>query len=90
MNSEASAEYSIVAVERFIQATRDSGYKGTPSAVAELIDNSPLIPTWDAQASYQVGDVVTFNGTTYECVQDYVGVGDPNYINALSLWQPLP
>ena len=31
---------SIVAVERFIEATRDSGYKGTPSAVAELIDNA--------------------------------------------------
>jgi Histidine kinase-, DNA gyrase B-, and HSP90-like ATPase len=31
---------SIVAVDRFIEATRDSGYKGTPSAVAELVDNS--------------------------------------------------
>lgn len=33
-------DYSIVALEQFIQATRDSGYKGTPSAVAELVDNS--------------------------------------------------
>lgn len=57
---------------------------------AVLEDNSSPIPNWDAAASYQVGDVVTFNGITYECVQDYVGVGDPNYINALSLWQPLP
>jgi hypothetical protein len=32
--------YSIVAVEKFIHATRDSGYKGTSSAVAELVDNS--------------------------------------------------
>lgn len=31
---------SIVAVERFIQATRDSGYKSTVSAVSELVDNS--------------------------------------------------
>lgn len=31
---------SIVALREFIQATRDSGYKGTSSAVAELIDNS--------------------------------------------------
>jgi hypothetical protein len=30
----------IVAVDKFIQATRDSGYKSTASAVAELIDNS--------------------------------------------------
>lgn len=31
---------SIILLERFIQATRDAGYKGTPSALAELVDNS--------------------------------------------------
>ena len=31
---------SLVRVDNFILATRDSGYKGTTSAVAELIDNS--------------------------------------------------
>ncbi|MCB9764446.1 MAG: ATP-binding protein [Alphaproteobacteria bacterium] len=30
----------LVIVERFIEATRDSGYKSTPSAVAELVDNA--------------------------------------------------
>jgi hypothetical protein len=37
------AEYSgehLVDLDRFIQATRDSGYKGTGSAVAELVDNA--------------------------------------------------
>jgi hypothetical protein len=34
------SEPSIVVLDRFIQATRDSGYKGTASAVSELIDNS--------------------------------------------------
>jgi hypothetical protein len=33
-------ESSIIAVDKFILATRDSGYKGTESAVAELVDNS--------------------------------------------------
>lgn len=33
-------DYSVIAADKFIRATRDSGYKGTPSAVAELIDNS--------------------------------------------------
>ena len=33
-------DHSIVAVDRFIQATRDSGYKGTTSAIAEIVDNS--------------------------------------------------
>jgi hypothetical protein len=31
---------SIIALDRFIQSTRDSGYKGTVSAIAELVDNS--------------------------------------------------
>src|SRR5437870_10401759 len=31
---------SIIALDRFIHATRDSGYKGTASAIAELVDNS--------------------------------------------------
>src|SRR5437867_858712 len=33
-------DFSLIAVDKFILATRDSGYKGTESAVAELIDNS--------------------------------------------------
>ena len=32
--------HSIVALEHFIQATRDSGYRGTTSAIAELVDNA--------------------------------------------------
>ena len=33
-------DFSVVAVDKFIQATRDSGYRGTSNAVAELVDNS--------------------------------------------------
>lgn len=40
MSKTADEDFSIVAVDKFIQATRDSGYKGTSSAVAELIDNA--------------------------------------------------
>src|SRR5262245_20829812 len=32
--------YPIVALNRFIEATRDSGYKNPSAAIAELIDNS--------------------------------------------------
>lgn len=31
---------SIIALDKFIQATRDSGYKGTYNAISELVDNS--------------------------------------------------
>jgi hypothetical protein len=33
-------DYSIIALDKFIHATRDSGYKGTASAISELVDNS--------------------------------------------------
>lgn len=33
-------EWSIIALDQFIQATRDSRYKGTASAISELVDNS--------------------------------------------------
>jgi hypothetical protein len=34
------ADNSIIALDKFIQSTRDSGYKSTASAVAELVDNA--------------------------------------------------
>ena len=34
------SSFSIVRQDQFIKATRDSGYKGTHSALSELIDNS--------------------------------------------------
>ena len=32
--------YPLVAIRSFIEATRDSGYKSTSSAIAELVDNA--------------------------------------------------
>lgn len=40
MNRAAKQDASIIALDKFIQATRDSGYKGTASAISELVDNS--------------------------------------------------
>ena len=40
MTLSANFDSSIVAVDKFILAMRDSGYKDTASAVAELVDNS--------------------------------------------------
>src|SRR4026208_16885 len=40
MQKAAKQDCSIIALDRFIQATRDSGYKGTASAISELVDNS--------------------------------------------------
>lgn len=37
---QKNEEFSIIALDKFILATRDSGYRGTPSAVSELVDNA--------------------------------------------------
>lgn len=37
---ETEYQWSIVAPEQFIRATRDSGYKSTASAISELVDNA--------------------------------------------------
>ncbi len=34
------ADNSIIALDKFIQSTRDSGYKNTASAISELVDNA--------------------------------------------------
>jgi len=39
-SSSGPLPHAIVAVDRFIQATRDSGYRDTVSAISELVDNS--------------------------------------------------
>ncbi|MEU8569377.1 carbohydrate-binding protein, partial [Streptomyces pathocidini] len=65
----------------------DSTTPGDPSDPSDPSD--PTLPAWDPRAAYTKGDRVTHNGTTYECVQSYQGNGDPNWINALSLWKPV-
>ena len=39
-NQEKDRLFSILSINHFIEATRDSGYKGTGSAVSELVDNA--------------------------------------------------
>ena len=36
----SNSNYSLVVVHNFIQATRDTGYRSTATAVAELLDNA--------------------------------------------------
>jgi hypothetical protein len=46
MSKYKTGEYPLVAIRTFIEATRDSGYKSTASALSELVDNS-----FEAEAS---------------------------------------
>lgn len=51
---------SIIALDKFIQSTRDSGYKSTASAVAELVDNA--LQAGATQINVHVGEAVAGNG----------------------------
>jgi len=39
MSKFRTGDYPLVAIQTFIEATRDSGYKSTASALSELVDN---------------------------------------------------
>lgn len=76
----ANAFYNVIDVT----VTGSGGAVPTPTA-------SPTAPTaeasaWVATARYRKGDLVTYRGATYRCIQDYQGYGDPNWILAPSLW----
>ena len=68
---KAAAEgYTLVAIRAFIEATRDSGYKSTSSALAELVDNAleaeascVEIAIDDADGDHLKSIRVTDNGT---------------------------
>lgn len=55
----------------------------TPTPTRSTETTAPWSPT----ARYGVGDRVTFKGSTYQCIQAHQGWGDPNWINAPSLWK---
>lgn len=50
----------IINIKHFIEATRDSGYKSTTSAIAELVDNSI-----QAEASEVAIDIVPSEDSEY-------------------------
>lgn len=48
---------------------------------------APVAGVWNPTGSYNAGDQVTFNGSSFEAVQSHTGNGDPNWIYAPSLWK---
>ena len=66
----------------------------TPTPTSTVAPTPTASPTaqptgassWVATARYRKGDLVTYRGATYRCIQAYQGYGDPNWILAPSLW----
>lgn len=88
-------QYVITAVDKAgNESTPSNTLAVTTPASPAPTDPAPVDPapgaggTWNDQAYYRKGDTVTANGKSYVAVQSHQGVGDPNWINALSLWAP--
>jgi|TARA_Y100000031_G_C8238209_1_gene394417 hypothetical protein len=79
-----SNEQSIVALKCFIQATRDSGYKGTVSAIAELVDNALQAKAKHIDIFITQPDREVTPGTLEVIVlDDGIGMGKSELKNAL-------
>jgi len=74
--------HSIIALERFIEATRDAGYKSITSALAELVDNA-----FEAKARAVIIDIEkSENGEiTVITSDDGCGMKPPNCKSICSL-----
>ena len=86
----ASTTYSYTVRAR--DAAGNTSAASSPFTVSTKATAAPAPASaapWSATARYGVGDKVTFNGITYQCIQAYQGWGDPNWINAPSLWRAI-
>ncbi|WP_254490263.1 putative mucin/carbohydrate-binding domain-containing protein [Bacillus thuringiensis] len=52
-------------------------------------DQNVSYEKWNPKKAYTKGDKVEHQGKVYEAVQNHQGNGDPNWIFALALWNPL-
>ena len=83
MTSPATTGYSIVALDRFIQATRDSGYKGTGSAISELVDNALQADAAGIDILIRVDDSTPKNPIIVTVIDDGTGMDEAALRTAL-------
>lgn len=83
MSTSSKQDYSIVAVDKFIQATRDSGYKGTPSAIAELVDNSLQAGATKITVSMRIDENEEEHPIVLSVIDNGCGMDSPTLRSAL-------
>ena len=75
--------YRVTAHDASGNATTSAPFRATTKATTE----TGASPEWNPRRTYTKGDRVTHHGHTYQAVQTHTGNGDPNWINAPSLWK---
>jgi hypothetical protein len=74
---------SIVALDKFILSTRDSGYKSTSSAIAELIDNALQSGARNIRISINASDAMSGTDTRIQIADDGTGMDKPTLVQAM-------
>jgi len=54
-----------------------------------IVQAGSTIPAWAPNTAYKVGDLVTFNGITYKCIQAHTSQVGWEPPNVPALWQPV-
>lgn len=83
MTQSRHSDFSIVAVDKFILAMRDSGYKDTGSAVAELVDNSLQAGATEISISLTVQNDEEIHPIVLTVIDNGVGMDSPTLHTAL-------
>lgn len=74
---------SIVALDRFILSTRDSGYKSTSSAVSELIDNALQAGARNVRITIDATDAKSGSDLQLQIADDGCGMDRPTLVQAM-------
>ncbi|WP_437616577.1 fibronectin type III domain-containing protein [Erwinia sp. V71] len=78
--------YSVVAQS----VAGDLSELSAPLRAVTLADPATLLPAiaaWETDIAYESGDVVTYHGKKYQCLQRHTSIQDWNPEDALSLWK---
>lgn len=67
-------------------ATTGHATQSKPAKPGPPRDKPVAMRVWSPIGTYEEGELVTYRGSTYRALQDYTGVGDPDWITADSLW----
>ncbi|AZJ24290.1 hypothetical protein CT694_32885 (plasmid) [Bacillus wiedmannii bv. thuringiensis] len=87
-------DQNLTANKEYKYAVKAVDAAGNTSIQSEIIlvktkDQNVSYEKWDPRKAYTKGDKVEHQGKVYEAVQNHQGNGDPNWIFALALWNPL-
>jgi hypothetical protein len=74
---------SIVALDKFILSTRDSGYKSTSSAVAELVDNALQAGARTVRITVKATDAMRGSDTSIYIADNGVGMDRATLVEAM-------